>query len=209
MNAMTSLGNGLHSADRIGDALCVEEAELATFRRIGASGDLILATQNNLAISYDALGRSEQALQLKRDVYSGRLKVNGEEHNQTLIAANNYVASLVVLKHFAEAKALLRKTMPMVRRNFGESNELTLGMRANYAAALCRDDGATLDDFREAVATLEDTERITRRVFGSMHPFTIRIGKSLKTSRAILSARDRGDVESLREAFEAMTPGDA
>jgi hypothetical protein len=81
-------------------------------------------------------------------------------------------------------------------------------MRANYAAALCRDDGATLDDFREAVATLEDTERITRRVFGSMHSFTIQIEESLGQARAILSARE-GDVEPLRAAVEAMAPGDA
>ena len=31
-------------------------------------------------------------------------------------------------------------------------------------------DGATLDDLREAVTTLEDTERIARRVLGGAHP---------------------------------------
>ena len=33
-----------------------------------------------------------------------------------------------------------------------------------------RDPGATLDDLREAVATLEETAPTARRVFGGAHP---------------------------------------
>ena len=40
------------------------------------------------------LGRHEEAIPMKRDVYSGRLKLNGEEHVETLITANNYGSSL-------------------------------------------------------------------------------------------------------------------
>ena len=47
--------------------------------------------------------------------------------------------------------------MPVARRVFGESNELTLKMRWNCTLALYRDDRATPDDFREAVTTLEET----------------------------------------------------
>ena len=190
MNAMTSLGNGLHSADRIGDALCVEEAELATFRRIGASGDLILATQNNLAISYDALGRSEQALQLKRDVYSGRLKVNGEEHEETFRAANNYADTLVSLRRFEEAKPLLRKTLPVARRVVGEGHDITLRMRWIYALALYGSDGGTLDNLREAVTMLEDIERDARRTLGGAHPIVVGIVLSLRKAQAELRARE-------------------
>ena len=35
---------------------------------------------------------------------------------ETLRAANNYASTLNVLKRFEEAKALLRKTMPVARR---------------------------------------------------------------------------------------------
>ena len=145
---------------------------------------------------------------MKRDVYSGRLKLNGEEHPQTLIVANNYANSLCNLNRYAEAKSLLRKTTPVARRNFGESSDLTLQLRANYAAALYIADDATLDDLREAVATLEDAGRIARRVLGGAHPFVVRMVRSLQQARAALSARE-GDVEPLREAVAAMTPGDA
>jgi len=44
--------------------------------------------------------------------------------------------------------------------------------RSTYAEALYKDGGATLDDVREAVTTLEDTTRIARRVFGGANPLT-------------------------------------
>ena len=40
-------------------------------------------------------------------------------------------------------------------------------MEWNYAMALYLDDTATLEDLREAVTTLEDSGKITRRVFGA------------------------------------------
>ena len=63
-------------------------------------------------------------------------------------------------------------------------------MRGFYGQALCRDDGATLDDLREAVAILEETERIARRVFGGAHPTTTGIEGELRDARAVLGARE-------------------
>ena len=63
-------------------------------------------------------------------------------------------------------------------------------MRWYYAEALCRADGATLDDFREALTTLEDTERTARRVLGSAHPEIFAFEAALQKSRAVLRARE-------------------
>ncbi len=63
-------------------------------------------------------------------------------------------------------------------------------MRWIYSAALCRDGNATLADLREAVATLEDTERIARRVLGGAHPNTAGIEVTLRQSRAAFRARE-------------------
>ena len=146
--------------------------------------------QSNIASTYEFLGRSEEALEMKRDVYSGRLELDGEEHEKTLLAANNYAYSLFALQRFEETRSLLRKTIPVTRRVIGEGNELTLKMRLNYARALYKDDDATLDDLREAVATLEDSERIARRVLGGAHPLTTGIEVALQNARAALRARD-------------------
>jgi len=164
--------------------------------------------QGNLANTYRHLGREEEALSMRRDVYSGWLRLVGEEHGDTIREAKNYAISLFNLQRFEEAKALLRKTVPVGRRVLGESDELTLKMRWNYAVALYRDDGATLDDLHEAVSTLEEIEPIARRVLGSAHPTTTGINRALRASRGVLSARDDGDVSAIREAVAATTLGD-
>ena len=156
----------------------------------------MLITQTNLASTYRALGRNEETLRLRRDVYSGTLKLKGEQHSHTLHAANNYAFSLAQLKRSGEAKALLRRQIPVARRVLGDSNGITLRMRWVYARALYEDPGATLGDLREAVTTLEDTERIARRVFGGAHPTTTGIEEYLGYARAALRARETPEGDS-------------
>ena len=115
---------------------------------------------------------------------------DGEDDGLTLSAANNLAHSLLHLERFEEAKSLFRKVIPVARRVVGESNEFTLGMRMNYAKSLYTDAEATVDDVREAVTTLEETERIARRVLGGAHPLTEGIEGDLRRSRAVLRARD-------------------
>ncbi len=78
----------------------------------------------------------------------------------------------------------------MAQRVFGESRDLTLHSRTVYAQALYKDPGATLDDNREAVSTLEDVLPIVRRVFGGSHPLTVEIEDDLRDARAALRARE-------------------
>ena len=155
------------------------------------------------------LGQVEHAVRIERDIYSAELKLYGAENRQTLVSANNYASSLFKLERFDEAKSLLRRTVPLLRPFFGESHEFTLRMRSLYAKALYYDEGATLDDIREAVTTLEDTGRTARRVFGVTHPTATGIAYDLQKERAALAAREGDGVNSAREAMEAMTPGDA
>ena len=56
--------------------------------------------------------------------------------------------------------------------------------------ALYNDPAATLDDLRDAVKTLEDTQRIARRVFGAAHPNTEGIEHALANARTVLRARE-------------------
>jgi len=93
------------------------------------------------------------------------------------------------MKRLKEAKSLIRRTLPAVRRVFSDNDGTTLRMRKNYARTLYEDTGATLDDLREAVASLEDVGRIARRVLGGAHPFTKRLAEfELRDARAVLQA---------------------
>ena len=192
INSMHLLGTGLTDAKHFLDALSVQEAELSLLWRIGTTEENVLSAQGNLAITYRMLERHESALRMRRDVYAGHLKLTGDENLQTLGAAYNYAVSLRQSNRYKEVKALMRKTMPLARRVLGESHELTLRMRKSYAIALHEDAGATLGDLREAVTTLEDTDRIARRVLGTAHPNVEELDISLRDARAALIAREFG-----------------
>ena len=149
----------------------------------------MLVAKGNLASTYKELGRLEESMSLRQEVYSGHLKLNGEEHSETLREANNYASLLLRRERYGEASNFLRKLTSVARRVLGESHDLTLRMRWNYATALCREDGATLDDLHKAVTTLEDGERIARRVLGGSHPVTEGFEGELQDARAALGAR--------------------
>ena len=84
----------------------------------------------------------------------------------------------------------MRKTTPVLHRVLGNCHDLTLRIRQIYAGALYEDAGASLDDLREAVTTLEDAARIARRVLGGAHPTTVGMETTLRKARAALRARE-------------------
>ena len=145
---MSLLGSGLSEQNHHEDALFVQEAELSMRRCLGDPEESILVVQGNLAGTYQGLGRLDEATRMRRDVYFGRLRLNGEEEPETMREALNYASILDSLRSYKEAKKVLRKMTPVARRVLGDCNDLTLRMRCLYATALYLDEGATLDDLR-------------------------------------------------------------
>ena len=83
----------------------------------------------------------------------------------------------------------MRKMTPAARRVLGDKDRLTLKIRWACGLSLYKDAGATLDDLREAVTTLEGADRTARQVLGGTHPTTVMVGRYLREARAALSAR--------------------
>ena len=109
----------------------------------------MLDTQSNLAQTYQALGYTkksrslkEKALSLQQDVYSGYLKLYGNEHRGTCLIAENYALTLMDLGRFKEAKRVMRQTIPAAQRVIGANHVVTLKIRWCYAEALYKDDCA-------------------------------------------------------------------
>ena len=159
-------------------------------KRLGAPKCNILVIEANLAVTYESLGRYEQALQMKRDVYYGEVELYGEEDERTLGGAQNCAAGLVALGRYDLAKPWLRNQIPIASRVLGNSDVHTLVMKKMYGRALYKDPGATLADLRDAVTTLEETERTMRRVLGGAHPHAVSIEQYLRDGRAALRARE-------------------
>ena len=84
----------------------------------------------------------------------------------------------------------MREKIPVARRVLGDTHDHTLRMREIYARALYYDPDATLDDLREAVATIEETEKIAWRVLGGAHPTVSTMETNLRHARATLRARE-------------------
>ncbi len=168
------------------------QAELSMMRRLGAGEDDMLVAKGNLAVTYRELGRIEQAFSMRQEVYARRLKLSGEEHDETIREALCLAHVLVDSSRFEDARALMRKFLPVVRRVLGASHDYTLKIRTAYGEAVYMDAAATLDDLREAVTTLEDAERIARRVLGGAHPTVAEVERGLIALRTMLRAREAG-----------------
>ena len=121
----------------------------------------------------------------KREREYQKIFNNIEKNNVTKNSTDS-----VALQRRKEVKALLRRQIPVAQRVVGDNDELTLKMSWIYAHSLYRDEGAPLDDLREAVTTLDDSARIARRVLGGQHPLTMGIEHNLQDARAALRARE-------------------
>ena len=138
--------------------------------------------QGNLAITYNELGRHEEALSLRRDVYFGRLKLSGKEHEETIREASNYAINLLDLRRFKEAKSLLCKWAPVAQRVFGAEHWRTLSLREDLARATLAGDSSSKEK-RKALQMLEDTVAVMRRVLGPAHPDTLHAQNNLEGYR--------------------------
>ena len=188
--AISQLGNGLSEADHHEDALSVREAELSMERRIGAPERDILGAQSNLANTYNQLGRFEEALRVRRDVYSGSLRLTSIDARQcTLVAALNLSTSLVNNRKFAEARAFIRDQMALAKRVHGSDHPTTLDFQWGYARVFILDNDATAEEIAEAAAILEKTLKIAQRVLGREHPSTGYYRHALEIAREQIALR--------------------
>ena len=136
-------------------------------------------------------------------------RVLGESNDLTFKMRKIYANTLYAdpdspLSDVREAVETLAEMERTARRVFGGAHPNTAGIEGElqksravlhareswiYARTLYGD-GASLDDLRESVTTLEDADRIARRVFGGAHPNVVDIERELQDARAALRARE-------------------
>ena len=163
--AINILGNGLSDTNHHEDALSVRTAELSMERRLGAPEENIFAVMGNLAITYGLIGRTEEALALKREALADAKRLYGPYHAVTINSTNNVANSLTDLGRYEEVKPLMRDNILACRRCLGDDHIYMFRARASLAEAVLQG-----GDCPEAVAILEDVCRRSRRVLGEPHP---------------------------------------
>ena len=146
--------------------------------------------QGNIANSYQGLGRLEEALLLRQEVYARRSALYGLNSEGTLISAGNLAATLVdALQQFDEARAFLRDRIPEATRALGKNHDITFRMQRMYAQCLYQNDGVSREDVTAAVASLEDLDRRQTRIYGASHPQTGATRDRLAEAREKLAER--------------------
>ena len=187
--AMNLLGAGLSEAYHFEDALTVLEAELAMKRRLGSSEQNILVAQTNIALCYYKLGRHQEALDLRREIYARGLAL-GVPSKDLFIDVLNLSWSMKECGLCAESKSFLREQLPAARRALGADHDTVIQLRWQHADALRLSDGASREDVVEAVTLLEELSRTTQRIYGTSHPLANDIRNTLGWARETLAAFD-------------------
>ena len=176
---ISQLAAGLFEGDRSAEAAVVLEAQLAAELRTLNRPANILAIRSNLANCYTKLDRLEEALPIHCAVY---------EANGDLVAAMNYIQSLVQMNQFATARAVGRKELPAIRK-LGLDHDLALNFRRNYAGAIFGDDNATVDEQREGIAMLQDVATRWARVFGADSHEARQLAEQVSEAKSICAFR--------------------
>ena len=151
---------------------------------------MILNVNDNIACCYGELGREEDALELRRQIYARSVVLSSVIPVHVMfIRVLNLSVSLRFAGRFTEAKSLLREQIPEARRALNANHESVTRLRWNYATCLC-DDAASRDDLVEAVTLLEELSRTTQRIYGTSHPLATDIRTTLGGAREMLAAFD-------------------
>ena len=180
-NAITELGHGLKAGGRYDEALAVCEVDLATMRRHGASEFNQLIAHTSIADCYEDLGRNEELLAKRRDIYERMVKLRGAAHPATLIDATRLAEALIAEGCYREARSFSAQQSRVARRVLGSESRDTLDLRVSYAISLYKDDVSRLD---AALAILVDTHQTARRVFSDAHPITRAVQQGISEARA-------------------------
>ena len=153
-----------------------------------------LIVKGNVANCLKALGRVEEELALRREIYAGHLILRGPlDSTTTIVSALNLGVSLNDHGRYAESKAFFRENLGPdsdFQRALGREHFYTLRARVIYATALYEDSDASIGDIREAVNILEDVCRRARRVLGDAHPDYPRFLSRLAKAKGALAQRN-------------------
>ena len=139
-----------------------------------AEDDDRLRAQNAIAGAYKQAGRFAEAETLYRDVLATYRRVDGPNHENTLVVAGNLGNVLLLQGKHSTAEAVYRDTLERQRAALGPEHKNTLLTAGNLAMALQKQ-----SKFSEAEPLVRDTLAIQQDVLGKAHFHTLSTAGSL------------------------------
>ena len=136
-----------------------------------------LLTMDDLAWSYQSLGRTKEAAEMQEKVLEVRRRILGEEHPSTLGTMDNLASSYLSLGRTKEAAQMQENVLEVSRRILGEEHLDTLGTMDNLASSY-----QSLGRTKEAAQMQENVLEVRRRILGEEHPDTLRTMDNLAWS---------------------------
>jgi tetratricopeptide (TPR) repeat protein len=186
----------------LGDARTAAEQELAAralyARHRGPDHPDTLASMNNLAASYEGLGRYAEALRLYEETLALRKAKLGPDHPDTLASMSNLANSYEDLGRRAEALKLREETLALRKAKLGPDHPDTLSSMNNLANSY--DD---LGRHAEALKLREETLALRKAKLGPDHPDTLSTMRRLAYAYAVLGRY--ADAAKLGEEALALT----
>ena len=171
------------------EALTLDVAVDALEGLLGPDHPATLASRNNLAGAYCAVGRLTEAITLYEQVLTDSIRVLGEDRPRTLTSRNNLAGAYESAGRLEEAITLYEQVLADRIRVRGEDHPRTLTSRNNLAGAY-----RAAGRLTEAITLYEQVLTDSIRVLGEDHPDTL-------TSRNNLA----GAYESAGHLTEAIT----
>jgi eukaryotic-like serine/threonine-protein kinase len=141
----------------------------------------MLASMNNLALSYSDLGRHAEALKLHERTLALRKAKLGPDHYDTLASMNNLANSYRAMGRHADALKLREETLALQKVKLGPDHPDTLGSMNNLV-----DSYLALGRHTEALKLGEETLVLSKAKVGPDHPDTLTSMHNLARSYSAL-----------------------
>jgi serine/threonine protein kinase len=136
-----------------------------------------LLSMNNLAISYDKLGRYVEALGLREETLALQKGKLGPDHPDTLRSMHNLASSYHALGRHAEALKLREETLALRKAKLGPNHPDTLRSMHNLANSYFK-----LGRHAEGLKLREETLALRKAELAPDHPDTLRSMNNLAAS---------------------------
>lgn len=155
------------------------------------------AVMNQIARSFEKLGRSREAEPLVREAIELRERVLGEDHPETVSSLSDHAMILLALGQQSDAEPILRRVMDLRLRMHGEDHPDALASMNNYGGVL-----EALGRLNDAAPLISGVLERRRRILGKDHVDTV---QSMNNWAKLLAAFGRfSEAEQLHvEAYES------